>query len=78
MVEMSLQGIVTVAAVGVPALLILLGFFAYLGGFTVATFTGDMEMKNTGMTMIIAGVALYILEFIAYVVFSYMSTQSSY
>jgi hypothetical protein len=62
----ALRGILTVIAVGVPALLILLGFFATIGGFGVQMITGDVSMKNFGEGLIIAGILLYIFELILY------------
>jgi len=64
--ENGLEAILKVLAVGVPALLIVLGFFAVIGGFTVEAFTGDIGMKNFGIALIIIGIIFYIIELVAY------------
>jgi hypothetical protein len=40
---------------GVPALLILLGFVAVMGGYTLEFITGDVGMRNFGIILIIIG-----------------------
>jgi hypothetical protein len=62
----SLKGILTVVAVGVPALLILLGFVAVMGGFTLEFVTGDVGMKNFGIGLIVLGVIIYLIEIVLY------------
>ena len=71
----SLEAIVKVVAFGVPALLIILGFFAYVGGSTIEALVnaiggseiGDAGLKSLGVGMIIVGIVLYVIEFIFYV-----------
>jgi len=58
----ALRGILIVIAFGIPALLILLGFVAVMGGFTLEFITGDVGMKNFGVVLIILGVFIYIIE----------------
>jgi hypothetical protein len=58
----SLRGVLTVVAVGVPALLILLGFAATVGGFTLGYVTGDAGMRDFGIGLIILGVIIYLVE----------------
>jgi len=58
----SLKGILTVIAVGVPALLILLGFAAAVFGWMFGLVTNDTGMRNFGILLIIVGILLYILE----------------
>ena len=76
----KLEAIVKVIAVGVPALLIVLGFFAYMGGSVIEAIGMLIEemggkgieetgMKSLGLGMIATGVILYIIEFLAYVYF---------
>ncbi len=68
----SLEAIVKVIAVGIPALLILLGFFAYIGGYTVQVLTGDVGMKSFGMGLTAIGVIIYLVE-LAFVIYSWFS-----
>jgi len=68
----ALKGILVVIAVGVPALLIFLGFVAVMGGFTLEFITGDVSMKNFGIGLIILGVFIYLIEIWLY----YYSQQS--
>lgn len=66
MVEnMSIQALINIAAYGVPALLIVLGFFAYLAGYSISAFTNENGMMNTGIIMIVLGIMFYLLEFLA-------------
>jgi predicted MFS family arabinose efflux permease len=58
----ALKGILKVVAVGVPALLILLGFAAVVGGYTFGIITGDLGMRNFGIGLIILGVIIYLIE----------------
>lgn len=58
----SVEGLVKVIVYGVPALLIFLGFIAYISGYTLGMFTGSDEMKNLGIFMIGTGIVLYIIE----------------
>jgi hypothetical protein len=62
----ALKGILLVVAVGVPALLILLGFVAVMGGFTLEFITGDVGMRNFGIALIIIGIFIYIIELVLY------------
>jgi len=62
----ALKGILLVVAVGVPALLILLGFVAVIGGYTLEFITGDVGMRNFGIGLIILGVIIYIIEVVLY------------
>ena len=62
----ALRGILTVIAVGVPALLILLGFVAVIGGFTLEFVTGNVGMRNFGIGLIILGVIAYLIEIALY------------
>lgn len=62
----ALKGILTVVAVGIPALLILLGFVAVMGGFTLEFITGDVGMRNFGIGLIILGVIIYLIEIVVY------------
>jgi hypothetical protein len=71
MENMSLNGIVQVIAVGVPAMLILLGFFAYIGGLPLEWITGNNGIQNFGVIMITGGIVLYIIEFVAAVASNY-------
>ena len=67
----SLKGILTVVAVGVPALLIILGFAAEVFGWTFGFITQDEGMRNFGIILIIIGILLYVFE-----VFLYFYNQS--
>jgi len=62
----SLKGILTVIAVGVPALLILLGFTAAVFGWVFGYVTNDTGMRNFGILLIVIGVVLYLIEIAAY------------
>lgn len=62
----ALRGILIVIAVGVPALLILLGFSAVMGGFTLELFTGNVGMKNFGIGLIILGAFFYLIEIVLF------------
>ena len=61
----DLEAIVKVIAYGVPALLILLGFLAYVYGHTLRTLTGDVGMANFGVLLIVLGIILYVAEVIS-------------
>lgn len=69
MANINLEGMVKVIVYGVPALLILLGFIAYISGYTLGILTGSDEMKNLGIAMIVLGVVLYIIE-LGYAIYS--------
>ena len=58
-----------VVAVGVIALLIILGFAAYVGCYGIQFLTGDVSMKDLGVGMIVAGIIIYLIEIIAYYIF---------
>jgi hypothetical protein len=75
MENFSLSGIVQVIAVGVPAMLILLGFFAYVGGLSVEWITGNKGMQGFGVTLIVFGIVFYILEFVVAVVSNYQGSN---
>jgi len=60
--DYSLEAIAKVIAYGVPALLILLGFFGYIGGYTIAMLTGDVGIMNFGAALIAIGLVIYIVE----------------
>jgi ABC-type branched-subunit amino acid transport system permease subunit len=62
----SLKGILTVFAVGVPALLILLGFAAAAFGWIFGYVTNDTSMRNFGIVLIIIGVVVYLVEIALY------------
>jgi hypothetical protein len=64
--------IIKVVVYGVPALLIVLGFVAYMGGYAIHAVTGDSGMMNIGIGLMILGIVLYIIEFII-AVYSYFS-----
>ena len=49
--RMSLEAIVKVIAYGVPALLIVLGFFAYVSGYAMSAITHDSGMMNGGILL---------------------------
>lgn len=69
MSDNSLETLVKVIAYGVPALLIALGFFAYVGGYTVQMITGDVGMRNFGIVLITVGIIIYVFE-VAYAIYS--------
>lgn len=60
----SLEAMVKVIAYGVPALLIVPGFFAYAGGYTVRMLTGDVGMQNFGIAVMAIGIIIYVLEIV--------------
>jgi len=60
--DYGLEAIAKVVAYGIPALLILLGFFAYLGGYTITMLTGDVRMMNLGIALIVIGLVIYVVE----------------
>jgi len=66
MSDFNLEGIVKVIAVGIPALLILLGFFAFFGGISMEMFSGNAELKNIELILMGSGIIFYIIELIAY------------
>jgi len=45
-------------------MLILLGFFAYVGGLPVEWVTGNNGMQSFGVFMVVVGIIIYIIEFI--------------
>ena len=65
--------IIKIIAFGVPALLIVLGFFAYIDGFTAIIRTNPVEMKNFGFALIVAGIASYAIELIALIYYQFQS-----
>jgi len=67
----NLDVIVKIFAVGIPALLIVLGFFAYIGGFTAEIITGDMGMKNLGIVLMAIGIIIYVIELIAAIYYQF-------
>lgn len=55
--------IAKVIAVGVPALLILLGFIAFMGGnLSEMIFGTSGDMIGLGLAMIIVGLIIYVVE----------------
>jgi len=62
--------IVKVVAYGVPALLIVVGFFAYFAGYSVQFVTHDAGMTNLGILLMALGIIFYASEF-AVKVYSY-------
>ena len=70
---MSLEALVKVVAYGVPALLIVLGFFSYLAGYSINAISQDAGMMNGGVLMMVLGVGFYILEFVAKILGSHNS-----
>lgn len=67
MSDFNLEGLVKVIAVGIPALLILTGFFAYFSGMGLEILSGNIEMKNMGLLLMGSGIIFYILEMIVYI-----------
>jgi len=63
----NLDAVVKVVAVGIPALLIVLGFFAYVGGYVGEIVAGDEGMKNFGIVLIASGIILYVIEFAVFI-----------
>lgn len=61
--NMDVKGLVQIFAYGVPALLIFLGFFAYMGGSVFSVITGNNSAQSLGIIFIILGIAFYVLEF---------------
>lgn len=60
---MDLDAIVKVVAVGVPALLILLGFFGAVIGQSAQAITGAAQgFTGLGVIMILLGVMIYLIE----------------
>jgi len=55
--------IVKIVAYGVPALLIVVGFFTYFAGYTVQSLTHDAGMTNLGMLLMALGIIFYTSEF---------------
>lgn len=64
----NLEAIVKVIAYGVPALLIVLGFFGYISGYTIQMITGDAGLKNFGTFIVAIGIMIYVVE-IAYAMY---------
>ncbi len=62
---MSVKALINIIAYGVPALLIVLGFFGYFAGLTINAISHDAGMMNTGTFMIVLGIVFYLLELIA-------------
>jgi hypothetical protein len=52
-----LEAIATIFTYGIPALLIILGYFAYI-------YQIDEEMRNVGLALLIIGIIIYIVELI--------------
>jgi hypothetical protein len=68
----SIDLIVKVLAYGTPALLIVIGFFAYLAGYTVQILTHEAAMMNLGILLMALGIILYIIE-LAAKIYSYFN-----
>lgn len=66
MSNLTLGILVKVVAVGIPALLIVLGFFAYVSGVPMEMLSGSSEIKTFGLILMVIGIGLYIIEFIVY------------
>lgn len=49
-----------------PAILIVLGFFAHMSGYAMNAVIHDAGMMNGGILMMVVGVVLYIVEKIAF------------
>lgn len=62
----SIEGIVKVIAVGIPALLILTGFFGYCSGVGIEMFSSNVELKNMGLLLMGSGILFYVIELIIY------------
>jgi hypothetical protein len=60
---MTLDIIVKIVAYGIPALLIVVGFFAYFAGYTVQFLTHDAGMINLGILLMASGIVFYAGEF---------------
>lgn len=60
---MTLDMIVKIVVYGVPALLIVVGFFAYFAGYTVQFLTHDAGMINLGILLMASGILFYAVEF---------------
>jgi len=67
----NLDVVVKIFAVGIPALLVVLGFFAYIGGFTVEMITGDIGMKSLGIVLMAIGIIIYVIELIAAIYYQF-------
>jgi hypothetical protein len=63
--NMTIEALIKIVAYGVPALMIVLGFFGYFAGYSINAVSHDAGMMNTGIVMIILGTVFYVLEFIA-------------
>lgn len=74
---MTLKALVNVVAYGTPALLIILGFFAYIAGYSMNAMIHDAGMMNTGIIMMALGIIFYAVEFLAKVAI-YFSEQNLY
>lgn len=57
-----LEAVIKIIVYGVPGLLIVLGFFAYLSGSAIELATRDVGMKNFGMLLIALGIIFYVIE----------------
>ena len=62
--NMTLDMIVKIVAYGVPALLIVVGFFAYFAGYSVQFLTHDAGMTNLGILLMASGILFYAGEFL--------------
>jgi hypothetical protein len=75
--NMTLDALVKVVAYGVPALLIILGFFAYMAGYSINALAHDAGMMNAGIAMMAIGIILYAVELVVKVAI-YFSEQNLY
>jgi len=66
--------IIKLVVYGVPALLIILGFLAYMSGYAIQAVSGDSGMMNLGIALMILGIVFYVIEFIVKV-YAYFSEQ---
>jgi hypothetical protein len=70
-----LSALINVVAYGVPAVLIVLGFFAYLAGYGINAVSSNSGIMNTGIILIVLGVVFYLLEFFAKIFSAYYSNS---
>lgn len=68
---MSMRALVNIVAYGVPALLIMLGFFAYLAGYSINALLNDGGLMNIGVALIAMGIIFYLIELAAKILAAY-------
>lgn len=59
-----LRALIKVIVYGVPALLIVLGFFAYVGAYTLEIVSEDVGTQGFGFFLILIGIIVYLAEFV--------------